>query len=156
MDATLAGLPAYKSAQEFLEDLEIIHASLVENRGPRLAHALIDPLILEVRTYGLHLQTLDIRQHARLHTAALEEASAWKCDPARASSVPAPLSAASADVIETFRTIAELKASGAPEAIRHYVISGATSTEDVLNVIWLARLGGVRVEGSGGKGATPA
>jgi phosphoenolpyruvate carboxylase len=31
----------------------------------------------------------------------------------------------SADVIETFRTIAELKASGAPEAIRHYVISGA-------------------------------
>jgi phosphoenolpyruvate carboxylase len=155
LDATLAGLPAYKSAQEFLEDLEIMHASLVENRGPRLAHALIDPLILEVRTYGLHLQTLDIRQHARLHTAALEEASAWKCDPARASSVPAPLSAPSADVIETFRTIAELKASCAPEAIRHYVISGATSTEDVLNVIWLARLGGVRVEGSGGKGGDP-
>ena len=155
LDATLAGLPAYKSAQEFLEDLEVMHASLVENRGPRLAQALIDPLILEVRTYGLHLQTLDIRQHARLHTAALEEASAWKCDPARASSVPAALSAPSADVIETFRTIAELKASGAPEAIRHYVISGATSTEDVLNVIWLARLGGVRVEGSGGNGGDP-
>ncbi len=125
------------------------------NRGPRLAHALIDPLILEVRTYGLHLQTLDIRQHARLHTAALEEASAWKCDPERASSVPAPLSAASADVIETFRTIAELKASSAPEAIRHYVISGAASAEDVLNVIWLARLGGVRVEGSGVDGGDP-
>jgi phosphoenolpyruvate carboxylase len=149
LDATLAGLPAYVSAQEFLADLEILHASLVENRGPRLAHALIDPLILEVRTYGLHLQTLDIRQHARLHAAALEEASAWKCDPARASSVPAQLSAASADVIDTFRAIAELKASSTPEAIRHYVISGAASTEDVLNVIWLARLGGVRVEGNG-------
>jgi phosphoenolpyruvate carboxylase len=106
-------------------------------------------LVLEVRTYGLHLQTLDIRQHARLHAAALEEASAWKCDPARASSVPAPLSAPSADVIDTFRAIAELKASSTPEAIRHYVISGASSTEDVLNVIWLARLGGVRVEGNG-------
>ncbi len=150
LDAMLAGLPPYASAQEFLGDLEILHASLVENRGPRLAHALIDPLILEVRTYGLHLQTLDIRQHARLHAAALEEASAWKCDPARASSVPAPLTAASADVIETFRTIAELKKSCAPEAIRHYVISGASSAEDVLNVIWLARLGGVRVEGSDG------
>ncbi len=149
LDAALAGLPAYKSAQELLEDLEILHASLVENRGPRLAHALIDPLMLEVRTYGLHLQTLDIRQHARLHAAALEEASAWKCDPARASSVPPPLSAPSADVIDTFRAIAELKASSTPEAIRHYVISGASSTEDVLNVIWLARLGGVRVEGSG-------
>ena len=149
LDATLAGLPPYKSAQEFLADLEILHASLVENRGPRLAHALIDPLILEVRTYGLHLQTLDIRQHARLHAAALEEAGAWKCDPSRASAVPGPLTAPSADVIDTFRAIAELKASSTPEAIRHYVISGAASTEDVLNVIWLARLGGVRVEGSG-------
>ncbi len=155
LDATLAGLPAYKSAQEFLDDLQIVHTSLVENRGPRLAKALIDPLLLEVRTYGLHLQTLDIRQHARLHTAALEEASAWKCDPARASAVPAPLSPASADVIETFRTIAELKKSSAPEAIRHYVISGAASSEDVLNVIWLARLGGVRVEGSGAGAGDP-
>jgi phosphoenolpyruvate carboxylase len=148
LDATLAGLPAYPSAREFLADLQILHTSLVENRGPRLAHALIDPLLLEVRTYGLHLQTLDIRQHARLHAAALEEASAWKDDPARGSSVPSPLTPASADVIETFRTIAELKASSTPEAIRHYVISGAASAEDVLNVIWLARLGGVRVEGS--------
>jgi phosphoenolpyruvate carboxylase len=155
LDTTLAGLPAYKSAQEFQGDLEILHASLVENRGPRLAHALIDPLILEVRTYGLHLQTLDIRQHARLHAAALEEASAWKCDPARASSVPPPLTAPSADVIETFRTIAELKKSSTPEAIRHYVISGAASTEDILNVIWLARLGGVRVEGSGAQAGDP-
>ena len=155
LDATLAGLPPYKSAQEFLDDLQLVHASLAENRGPRLAQALIDPLLLEVRTYGLHLQTLDIRQHARLHTAALEEASAWKCDPARASSVPAPLTPASADVIETFRTIAELKASCAPEAIRHYVISGAASSEDVLNVIWLARLGGVRVEGSGAGAGDP-
>jgi phosphoenolpyruvate carboxylase len=155
LDATLAGLPPYKSAQEFLDDLQLVHASLAENRGPRLAQALIDPLLLEVRTYGLHLQTLDIRQHARLHTAALEEASAWKCDPARASSVPAPLTPASADVIETFRTIAELKASCAPESIRHYVISGAASSEDVLNVIWLARLGGVRVEGSGAGAGDP-
>jgi phosphoenolpyruvate carboxylase len=148
-DASLAGLPAYQSAAEFLDDLKVLHSSLMENRGPRLAQALVDPLILEVRTYGLHLQTLDIRQHARLHTAALEEAGAWKCDPARALSVPAPLSAASADVIDTFRVIAELKASSTPEAIRHYVISGAASAEDVMNVIWLARLGGVRVEGSG-------
>ncbi len=155
LDAALAGLPAYQSAREFLGDLEILHASLMANRGPRLAHELIDPLILEVRTYGLHLQTLDIRQHARLHTAAIEEAGAWKYDPSRGSAVPAPLSAASADVIDTFRAIAEFKASAAPEAIRHYVISGAASAEDVLNVIWLARLAGVRVEGNGGKTGDP-
>jgi phosphoenolpyruvate carboxylase len=142
------GLPPYKSAAEFLSDLELMHASLVENCGPRLAHTLVDPLILEARTYGLYLQTLDIRQHARLHAAALEEAGAWKCDPDRALSAPGPLSPASTDVIDTFRAIAELKASSSPEAIRHYVISGAGSTEDIMNVIWLARLGGVRVEGT--------
>src|SRR6201999_109944 len=74
----------------------------------------------------------------------------WKCGPARGWSVPAQLSAPSTDVVDTFRAIAELKASSTPEAIRHYVISGASSTEDVLNVIWLARLGGVRVEGRDG------
>lgn len=149
LDASLAALPAYSSAQEFLQDLQILHASLVENRGPRVARALIDPLILEVRTYGLHLQTLDIRQHARLHTAALQEASEWNCAPG-SPSMPVPLTPASADVIETFRAIAELKKTAAPEAIRHYVISGAASKEDILNVLWLARLGGVRVEGTVG------
>ncbi len=148
-DSPLANLPAYCSAQEFLSDLEMVHSSLVENRGPRIARSLIDPLILQVRTYGLHLHTLDIRQHARQHTAALEEVSAWNRQPERALSVPPSLTPQSANVIETFRTIAELKGSCSPETIRHYVISGAASTEDVLNVIWLARLGGVRVEGNG-------
>ena len=61
--------------------------------------------------------------------------------------VPATLSGPSADVIETFRTIAEIKAQGTPETIRCCIISGATSVEDIVNVVWLARLAGVRVEG---------
>ncbi|HEV2273975.1 MAG TPA: phosphoenolpyruvate carboxylase [Acidobacteriaceae bacterium] len=145
----LAKLPAYCSAQGLLEDLEIVHASLVENRGLRIARSLIDPLILEVRTYGLYLQTLDVRQHARQHTAALKEISAWSAAPASGSVVPEPLSPQSANVLDTFRMIAEWKSSCAPEAIRNYVISGAASAQDVLNVLWLARLGGVRVEGEG-------
>jgi phosphoenolpyruvate carboxylase len=144
----LRGLPPYKSAAEFLEDLLLVRKSLFENRGPRLAQELLDPLILLVRTCGFHLHTLDIRQHAKFHAAALEEATAWRCDPDRTSTAAPPLSAQSADVIDTFRVIAELKQS-APEAIRQYVISGAGSAADVLNVVWLARLGGVKVEASG-------
>jgi len=45
--------------------------------------------------------------------------------------------------------VAEVKTSCSPEAIRQYVISGASTVEDVLTVVRLARLGGVRVEGSG-------
>ena len=52
-------------------------------------------------------------------------------------------------MLETFRVVAEVKAGCSPEAIRQYVISGASSVEDVLAVIRLARLGGVAVEGAG-------
>jgi phosphoenolpyruvate carboxylase len=147
LEASLTALPAYCSADEFQNDLEILRRSLTDNNGLRLAQTLVDPLILLVRTFGLHLHTLDIRQHARLHRKALEETSAW-CSQ-NASSVPGTLSPESRDVIETFRTVAEVKAGCSPETIRQYVISGASTAEDVLAVVWLARLGGVQVAGNG-------
>jgi phosphoenolpyruvate carboxylase len=138
-------LPAYCSVEEFLDDLEALRASLTENRGQRIARTLIDPLILQVRTFGLHLHTLDIRQHARVLAAALQEAIADSIAP----SLPSGLSEETSSVLETFRVIAEVKTGCSPEAIRQYVISGAASVEDVLTVVRLARLGGVKVEGSG-------
>ncbi len=137
-------LPAYCSAREFLDDLETLRESLAANRGLRIARALIDPLILQVRAFGLHLHTLDIRQHARVHAQALKEASA----DAIAPELPGALSAETAGVLETIRVVAEAKQGCSPEGIRHYVISGASSVEDVLAVVRLARLGGAKVEGS--------
>jgi phosphoenolpyruvate carboxylase len=142
-------LTPYTRAADLLSDLTVLRTSLMENQGRRLAEMLIDPLLIEVRTYGLHLQTLDIRQHARVHAAAIAEVSAWKrCDPSQPLTLPSALSEQTAEVLDTFRTIAELKQTYSPESIRQYVISGATSTEDVLHVIWLARLGSVKVEAS--------
>jgi phosphoenolpyruvate carboxylase len=106
---------------------------------------LIDPLILQVRTFGLHLHTLDIRQHARVHATALKESIADTIAPM----LPGGLSEETSSVLETFRVVAEAKESCSPEAIRQYVISGAATVEDVLAVVRLARLGGVKVEGSG-------
>ena len=151
-------LKPYTRAAELLSDLSVIRSSLMRNRGRRLAFMLIDPLLLEVRTYGLHLQTLDIRQHARVHAAAVAEISqnvgAPSSHPILGAKVgddlqlPPALTPQTTEVLATFRAIAELKRTYVPESLPRYVISGATSAEDVLNVIWLARLGGVRVEGS--------
>jgi phosphoenolpyruvate carboxylase len=138
-------LPAYCSAQEFLDDLETLRASLSANGGIRIARTLIDPLIIQVRTFGLHLHTLDVRQHARVHATALQEAISDTVAP----SLPSGLSAQTSGVLETFRVIAEVKDGCSPESIRQYVISGASSVDDVLAVVRLARLGGVHVEGSG-------
>ena len=67
--------------------------------------------------------------------------------PARAA-LPGELSAETRDVLETFRVVAEIEEGCSPEAIRQYVISGASTVEDVLAVVRLARLGGVKVEGA--------
>jgi len=138
-------LSAYCSVDEFIFDLETLRASLAANRGLRIARTLVDPLILQVRTFGLHLHTLDIRQHARVHATALQEAIADTAAP----SLPIGLSDQTASVLETFRVVAEIKGGCSPEAIRQYVISGASTVDDVLAVVRLARLGGVHVEGSG-------
>jgi phosphoenolpyruvate carboxylase len=151
-DKLTQALPAYCSAQDFVDDLETLRASLAANDGIRIARTLIDPLLLQVRTFGLHLHTLDIRQHARVHAAALQEA----INDTMAPSLASGLSAQTASVLETFRVVAEIKQGCSPEAIRQYVISGASSVEDVLAVVRLARLGGVTMEGAGeGPGADP-
>ena len=137
-------LPPYASADEFLGDLTILRDSLAANRGLRIARSLVDPLILLVRTFGLHLHTLDIRQHSRLHAAALQEAVADNLAP----TLPKAFSDETRSVLETFQAIAEIKSGSTPEVIRHYVISGATCVDDVLNVVRLGRLTGVRLEGS--------
>ena len=143
-------LKPYPGAADLLGDLTVLRSSLIRNRGRRLARTLIDPLLLEVRTYGLHLQTLDIRQHARVHSAAIAEIARASGTQKGAEELrlPAALTAQTVEVLNTFRAIAELKRVYAPESLPRYVISGATSAEDVLHVLWLARLGGVRVEGA--------
>jgi phosphoenolpyruvate carboxylase len=167
--STSAALPQYSNAHELLEDLTLLRDSLAQNRGERLAGFFLDPLLLAVRTFGLHLQTLDIRQHARVHAAALAElhagmsarldsgdaaelqgsgpvAAADSAPATGPSAVSEPLSAQTMEVLDTFRAIAALK-QAAPTAITQYVVSGASTVQDALNVLELARFGGIRVKG---------
>jgi phosphoenolpyruvate carboxylase len=132
--STKATLPPYANADELLEDLSLLHDSLVQNHGARLAELFVDPLLLSVRTFGLHLQTLDIRQHARVHAAALKELEAGQS------------SEQTEEVLSTFTAIKELKQHG-PAAIVQYVVSGASTAQDALNVIALAERCGVNVAG---------
>ncbi len=140
LEAALSALPPYENAEALLTDLHLMRNSLKEHHGERLGQTLLDPLLLLARTFGLHLHTLDIRQHARFHEQALNEIAG--CEGAR-STVPMAFSKQTLDVLDTFRAIAEVKRSAIPEAVRTYVISGAASKEDVLAVLWLARFGGV-------------
>ena len=64
---TLSGEgPGYASADDFLHDLTLMHDSLMEHRGERIARSRLLPLIYKVRTFGFHLASLDIRQNSEL------------------------------------------------------------------------------------------
>ncbi|HEX8361176.1 MAG TPA: phosphoenolpyruvate carboxylase [Longimicrobium sp.] len=131
----------YPDAAAFLADLRLVRESLVRNRGERMARLLLGPLLRQVETFGFHLHVLDIRQHARLHARAREELLGG--DEAVLSGAP---SADTVKLLDTMRAVADLKRAYPPEAIQQYVISGATSVEDILTVVRLAELAGVRVE----------
>ncbi len=139
----------YENAVEFERDISILRDSLHQNRAQSLAQLLLDPLLRKVRTFGFHLSTLDIRQHARVHAQLLTEIAS---DVSQSKSTPAPSSAVStpaADLIETFESISRLKKTYPPTAIRNYVISGAESEADIFAVIRLADIYGVQVAASG-------
>jgi phosphoenolpyruvate carboxylase len=140
---------AYRNADEFASDLELMRESLVKNRGHRMARQLLDPLLKQIHTFGFHLHTLDIRQHARVHARAVAElAGGAQAQESDAVELHASPSDETLQLLDTLRTVAELKRGFAPLAIRNYVISGASHVEDILYVVWLLRLCDVRVEAS--------
>jgi len=68
-----AGAGGYARAAEFADDLRRLRDSVAAGEGERVARLLLDPLLRQVGTFGFHLHTLDVRQHARVHTRAVEE-----------------------------------------------------------------------------------
>ncbi len=133
---------AYASAAEFEYDLLLVQKSLSSNRGERLSHTYLSSLLRKVRKFGFHLYTLDIRQHARVHSQVVQELG-----PALDQE---PQSPESLELLHTFRKIAELKSTNPAHSIRQYVISGAESEQDVMNVVRLAKTTGVQLAGSSG------
>ena len=61
----------YLGAEEYLEELELLRTSLLASRGERIAEGALRRTINVARAVGLHLATMDIRQHAKFHHAAL-------------------------------------------------------------------------------------
>src|SRR6202521_5000950 len=169
---------AYKDATEFESDLVLLRKSLMSNRGQRLAEAFVDPLLRQLRTFGFHLQVLDIRQHARVHAEVLREINTMKIDarknetrnpeekkrkvrkaelressPALVADAAMPESGEigtpqTRELIETFHTIRQLKQTYPAQSIREYIISGAEAEDDVLNVVRLAKACGVSLASS--------
>ena len=140
---------AYPDAVSFVADLLLVRKSLADGGGERLARRYVDPLLRQVETFGFHLHSLDIRQHAHIHAKAVVElaAAAGTCGN-QPSVFPPPPSAETTQLLDMLRGVAKLKRDFPPEAIRSYVISGAGSVQDTRSLLWLMELCGIRAAAS--------
>jgi phosphoenolpyruvate carboxylase len=163
----------YTSPSEFVTDLALIRESLARSGGQRQAETEVTDLARRAESFGFHLASLDIRQHSRVHAAALAEILdraglvsnyAELPEPERrrlltlvtlAAGDPGPKPAAYGDetreLLELFQTIGASQRRFGPEACHTYIISDTGDVSDVLEVIALARLTGlVRPDRDGG------
>jgi phosphoenolpyruvate carboxylase len=133
----------YSSSAEFESDLRLVDQSLSENHGENLARLFLDPLLRKIRTFGFHLTTLDVRQHAAVHREAASglvlQASANDSNTQRLTAV----SDSAHTVVETLQALAKWKTDFPAMSIRNYVISGVESEQDIFDFTRLAEYSGV-------------
>jgi phosphoenolpyruvate carboxylase len=124
----------YASAAAFDLELAQLGEALLADGLARVAHGELADLRWQLATFGFHLASLEVRQHAGVHRAALA-ALDEHADPETEVSAGVSL----AEVLATFRSIARIQARFGEEACRRYVISFTTTPADVANVLELAR-----------------
>jgi phosphoenolpyruvate carboxylase len=152
---TYDGRPnGYERPEQLLADLHIVATSLQENRGVHAGLFLVRRLIRRVTTFGFHLATLDVRQHADVHNEVIAQGLGepdWPQRPAvvrleqlrdllaRDKGPTAPLDATGRRTMWVFEAIAQARHKFGGRSIGDYVVSGVKGPEDVLAVLLLAR-----------------
>ena len=141
---------AYLSPDVFLADLHLVQRSLAAAGAPRLAYGELQHLLWQAGTFGFHLASLEVRQHASVHARAIAELAPEAVGDLAALGrlagdgwpVPPPVhpSALVAEVLATFRVMGGLQRHYGPEACRRYVVSFSHAAEDLAVVRALASL----------------
>ncbi|HEY6014874.1 MAG TPA: phosphoenolpyruvate carboxylase, partial [Candidatus Limnocylindrales bacterium] len=125
----------YATPADLDTELVEIQEALVADGLGRVAWGEVAELRWQLGTFGFHLASLEIRQHAAIHAAALAAVRAG-----RSGSTELAAGVTLDEVLATFRGIAAAQARHGVEACRRYVVSFTASATDVANVLELARL----------------
>ncbi len=163
---------AYAHPRELLDDLRLAERTLRRQGAAFVAADALRDVIRQVEVFGFHFATLDVREHADVHRAAIddilrelgiEEAYGALSEEDRIAVLAREISdrrplipldvsgftAATREVVETFRTMYDLLCGPHPDAIGSYIVSGTSGPADLLEVlllckeVGLARAGGL-------------
>jgi len=131
----------YETAELLVEELAELQACLVQDGLPRVAYGEIQDFRWQVETFGFHLASLEIRQHADVHAQALHALMHTRglTSPDLARELVPGVSPG--EVLATFRAVAAIQRRFGEEACHRYVVSFARTADDVMAVLQLADLG---------------
>ena len=129
----------YASPADLLEEIDELQAALIDDGMPRVAYGEVQSLRWQVETFGFHAFSLEVRQHSEVHEATL---SALR-DGVVLGEREVTNGVTAAEVLETYRAIADIQARFGPEACHRYVISFTREEQDVYNVLELADYAGL-------------
>ncbi len=149
---------AYTSSGQFQADLELIRQSMEANKGKNAGVFLLNRLQTREQTFGFHLATLDIRQDSLVHRQvigkilneenwlgmAAQERADRLTELLEANRLPdIPDDVGVEKTIEVFRSIKWGQQHFGKRALGPYIISMTQGADDVLSVLFLARLAGL-------------
>ena len=162
----------YASTPELMGDLLLLRTALAgspaapDPRGEPVARDLLDPVIRVVAAFGMHLATLDVREHADAHHLVLSalvdrtgELPVRYLDLSRGERTsylgrelagrrplagdPPPLPDALKSTFETFTAIRKAIETYGDGVVESYIVSMTTGPDDVLAAAVLAREAGL-------------
>lgn len=153
----------YRNENEFLDDLELIYASLCSHGDQDVADASLKDLIRLVQTFGFYLMRLDIRQESTVHTDAVTDllshlgidyqslSEAERLD-LLAQQISSPtiidtqhldLKKMTVEVLKVFHVMREMREEISEKAFNNYVISMTHEASHVMEVLFLAHQAGL-------------
>nr|WP_196791118.1 phosphoenolpyruvate carboxylase [Motilibacter aurantiacus] len=156
----------YASTTELVRDLVVVRDSLLAHKGELVAHGRLERLVRTLQAFGLHLATLDVREHSDAHHDTLAqlfdrlgESSTPYAQLKREDRLallrqelasrrplaptPPPLDAAGQRVFAVFTTVREAFERFGSQVTESYIISMTRGADDVLAAVLLGREAGL-------------
>jgi len=144
---------AYMDAGELESDLLLVRENLIRAGATHARRTTIEPLIEMVRAHGLYGYLIDVRDHAQVHRAALDDIAAkLRIAPLEGDALRTELtqrrplvnshasfSEATTRVLDTFRAVSTIQSEMGELAASTYIVSMTTEPDDLLRVLLLAR-----------------